>query len=556
MTDITLEAIRAVITGMIFGFVLFTGLKCNFHRQHGWRFITVGFGMLLFGSILDITDNFESLNRFVVVGDTEVEAFLEKVVGYLLGFVLLAVGFWHWLPVMAALKQARRLQDFAEASGDWFWETDADHRFTWFSERVEAVTGVPVDFHIGKSRMEIAAEQVDDEKWQRHLETLAARQPYRDFRYMRRGHDGRVQYVSSSGVPVFDAEGNFKGYRGTGTDVTENVEAQNRVTNSQKQFMAAIESVSDGFALFDPDDRMVMCNSRFKEQNPDLAPKIAPGITFEEMLRDNIAENRILDAMGDREAFIRKRMEQHRNPSEPLIQKRLDGRWLEVREEKMPDGSTFLVNTDITVRKRAEHALQRAKEQSDLANRAKSEFLANMSHELRTPLNAIIGFSEFIGSETLGSLGNDSYRTYVKDISDSGRHLLTLINDILDLSKIESGAVELNEANLDVHEVIHSVVTLVRIRAEEGGVRLVLDCPDELPMLRADERMLRQILINLLSNAIKFTNADGEITLRAWARDKAGYVFQVADTGIGIALEDIPKALSTFGQVDGDLDRK
>ena len=144
------------------------------------------------------------------------------------------------------------------------------------------------------------------------------------------------------------------GYRGTDADISAEVKAEEMAANVQRRFMAAIESVADGFALFDADDRMVFCNSRFKELNPDLAPKIVPGISFEEMLRDNIAAGRILDALGDEEAFIRRRMEQHRNPCGPLVQQRRDGHWLELREERMPEGSTFLVNTDVTERKRAE----------------------------------------------------------------------------------------------------------------------------------------------------------------------------------------------------------
>jgi PAS domain S-box-containing protein len=262
-----------------------------------------------------------------------------------------------------ALQESEgRFKDIAEASGDWFWETDADHRFTWFSDRVEEVAGVPVEFHIGKSRLELAADQVDQEKWRAHLETLEARRPFRDFRYLRRGHDGRLQHMSSSGVPVFDAEGNFKGYRGAGTDISAEVKAEQLAASAQESFMAAIESVSDGFALFDADDRMVFCNSRFKELNPDLTPKIVPGVTFEELLRENIAAKRILDALGDEEAFIRERMERHRNPRSPLVQQRRDGRWLELREERTPEGSTFLVNTDITERILAEEALRESEE--------------------------------------------------------------------------------------------------------------------------------------------------------------------------------------------------
>ncbi len=134
--------------------------------------------------------------------------------------------------------------------------------------------------------------------------------------------------------------------------------AQAGTATGQEQFMAAIESVSDGFALFDADDRMVFCNTRFKAMNPDLAPELVPGVTFEELLRDNIAANRILDALDDEEAFIRERMAQHRNPTGPLVQQRRDGCWLELRQERTPEGSTFLINTDITERKRMEEALR------------------------------------------------------------------------------------------------------------------------------------------------------------------------------------------------------
>ncbi len=200
--------------------------------------------------------------------------------------------------------------------------------------------------------------------------------------------------------------------------------------------------------------------------------------------------------------------------------------------------------------------LTMAKEQAELANRAKSEFLAAMSHELRTPLNAILGFSEIIKNETLGPAGSLKYREYAGDIHESGQHLLDLINDILDLSKTESGTDELHEDKIEIPETIRSTLKLVGHRAEQGGVRVELEFPDQLPALRADERKLKQILVNLLSNAVKFTDAGGVVTLKAWCRMDSGYVFQIADTGIGIAPEDIPKALSRFGQVDADLNRQ
>ena len=453
-------------------------------------------------------------------------------------------------------SREQHLKDFAAASSDWFWETDADHRFTWFSDRVEVVTGVPVKFHIGKSRLELNADQIGQEKWRAHREILEARQPFRDFRYLRRGHDGRLQHVSASGVPVFDAKGNFTGYRGTGTDISAEVKAKEMAASAQERFMAAIESVSDGFALFDADDRMVFCNSRFKELNPDLAPSIVTGVTFEELLRENIAANRILDALGDEETFIAKRMEQHRNPSGSLVQQRRDGSWLELREERTLEGSTFLVNTDISERKAAEEAMLSAMKEAEIASRIKSEFLANISHELRTPLNAIIGFSEIIKDERLGPVGNTKYRDYVDDINEAGQHLLALINDILDLSKIESGADDLREEDIYIPDFINTIMKVGNVLARTGNVELESNVPDDSPWLRADERKVKQILLNLLSNAIKFTPSGGKITLKIWSHPETGYVFQVIDTGIGIAYEDIPKALAPFQQIDGGLNRK
>ena len=179
-----------------------------------------------------------------------------------------------------------------------------------------------------------------------------------------------------------------------------------------------------------------------------------------------------------------------------------------------------------------------------------------MSHELRTPLNAIIGFSDLMDSQTYGPLGDSHYVEYAHDINKSGLHLLDLINDILDLSKVESAKDELNEDRVDISEVIESTATLVRQRALKESVALRFELGEELPMLRADERKLKQILVNLMTNAIKFTNSGGTVTLRAWSRPDSGFVLQVEDTGIGIAPDDIPKALSQFGQVDSALNRK
>ena len=211
---------------------------------------------------------------------------------------------------------------------------------------------------------------------------------------------------------------------------------------------------------------------------------------------------------------------------------------------------------DVSQRNLLAEELALARDEAKAANKSRSEFLAMMSHELRTPLNAVIGYSEIIKEETFGPVGSPKYREYVCDINDSGRHLLNIINDILDLSKLETGRLELLEVDVDVVAAVNASVRLIRERASSGDVALELDCGKELPTLRADERKLKQIFVSLLSNAVKFTDPGGKVTLSAWCRPESGYVLQVADTGIGMALEDIPKALAPFGQIDSDLNRR
>ena len=204
------------------------------------------------------------------------------------------------------------------------------------------------------------------------------------------------------------------------------------------------------------------------------------------------------------------------------------------------------IETHLTL-KRADDALRNSE--------ARSLFLANMSHELRTPLNAIIGFSDMIFGEMLGPVGNDEYQKYAGLIKDAGEHLLVLISDILDFTKIESsGGIDLDEKTVDAAALVRSCVATIRERPDSADVQIEVDIDEEsLPLMCADETRIKQIVLNLLSNAVKFTPSGGTVTVRFWYEDDSGFVLQIADTGIGI--DDIPKALASFQQGVSMLDR-
>ncbi len=214
------------------------------------------------------------------------------------------------------------------------------------------------------------------------------------------------------------------------------------------------------------------------------------------------------------------------------------------------------LESEISERRRVEAELREAKERAEIASRAKSDFLAMMSHELRTPLNAVIGFSEILSTEALGAIGNKEYRDYAEDIRLSGTHLLSLINTILDLSKIEADRFELSEEEIDFADTLASVLPMVQEKIAVAELTLSIELPEILPRLHADARAIRQVLLNILSNAVKFTPEGGRIAVTAMTTRTEDFIVSISDTGIGIAEADQALVLEPFRQADSSLARK
>lgn len=325
--------------------------------------------------------------------------------------------------------------------------------------------------------------------------------------------------------------------------------------DSETKNRTVIENIAEGIVTIDTKGRIESFNPAAEEMFGYTAEEaLGNSVNFllsEEdrsqhdsyIKKSNIHESRIVNAARDLSA---QHKDGHPFPIEITVST------MELQGEKKFIG----IMHEITSRKNAEHKILESQKQALTANRAKSDLMANMSHELRTPLNAIIGFSSTIKEEIFGPIGNDKYREYLEDIHNSGQHLLELINDILDVSAIEAGALELNEEDVSPYNITEAMMRIIRPRAEAGQVIVTSSIDATLPQIHVDERRIKQVLLNVLSNAVKFTPQGGEVCVSAGLNDGGSLAISIRDTGIGMDTKEVEKAMSKFGQVDSGLDRK
>ena len=587
---------------------------------------------------------------------------------------------------LSARRPAENMARFIDSAADWVWETDEDDRFTLMKGEVFRELNFSTEVAIGKTRKELADLgdlAAEAEKWAYHDAIIEAREPLRDFSYMRTTQGGGRQIILINGSPHYHSDGSFAGYRGMGRNITEaesvrldtsltrqrldfiisgsganlwdwNIEtddiwfsrgwidllglseeefrafrlvdylhpddvtghetvltrhlkgevqlydsqlrirknddewlwlqctgycsrktgsnkavrfsgqaiditklkdAEAALKQSEARYELAFKATSEGIWEWDIEPDTVFLSPALLGilgYSPDIRP--ASSKTLEERILD---EDRIIHRTALRN-YLRGKSPNYecvfrvRTPGGSIRSVRSRG-----LAEFGPDGRAMrMVGSfaDITEIREKELALNIALEEAEIANRAKIEFLANMSHELRTPLNSIIGFSETIRDRFFGE-SSEKYTEYAYYVCDSARHLLDLINDILDVSRIEAGEMPILESDITVPDIMASCARLIDSRVRERRITFSQEIQRDLPRLRADERRMKQIFVNLLANAVKFTDPGGVISFSCDYTEQKGMSFVITDTGIGIPEDKLASVMEMFRQVDGSFTR-
>ncbi len=451
----------------------------------------------------------------------------------------------------------QQFRDFTDTASDGVWETDINHRISYLSGNRFKQDDFSVDSFLGKKLREFLDDESiaqDPVKWAQHREDLSNHRPFRNIEYPINNVNNELRYFRVNGNPLFDPSGEFLGYRGTGSDITDQIESDEKIRKYQQMIGSLLENTQEGYWNVDNSGSTV-------DVNAAMCNILCRG-------RDEIIGKGIYDFVDEenKQVFIRQleiRKTGEMGAYEIALQ-RPDGTNIHcinnatpIFDNKGEKSGSISLWTDITQLKNTTKALENAAEEAENANKAKSLFLANMSHEIRTPMNAIIGMSHLVLQTDL----NKKQNNYIEKVNRSASQLLGIINDILDFSKIEAGKLDIEVVNFRIEDMMESLLSLVGLKSEEKGLELMFDVVVDVPhALTGDPMRLGQILTNLTNNAIKFARPGGEIVVSIRPEeDRETQVllnFSVKDSGIGMPAEKRDTLFEAFTQLDSSTTRK
>ncbi len=426
--------------------------------------------------------------------------------------------------------------------------TDTQQRITWVNAGFSRITGYSLAEAEGRTCRELLHWPDDNAAPVGDAGTAGTDTP-RQVEFRLRTKDRREVWMASDLQPTLDDQGAVIGTMEIGTDITARKRAENEMRRADALLRGSIDALDDAFALFDPDDLLVLCNERYKDLYPLCAHMMLPGNSFEAIIRVGAERGEYPAAIGRVDDWVQDRMATHRQPHSQLTQELASGRVLRIIERRMADGHTVGFRVDIT-------DLTQAHRAAEDASRSKSQFLANMSHEIRTPMNAILGMLRLLQNTTLAPRQLD----YAVKCEGAARSLLGLLNDILDFSKVEAGKMTLDPRPFRTDRLLRDLSVILAANVGTKPVEVLFDIDPALPSsLVGDDLRLQQVLINLGGNALKFTER-GEVVLalRVIETSETGVLleFAVRDSGIGIAPENQARIFSGFTQAEASTTRR
>ncbi|MFC1541763.1 PAS domain S-box protein, partial [Candidatus Latescibacterota bacterium] len=451
----------------------------------------------------------------------------------------------------ALLESEGNLRSVFDNMQDAYYRTDKDSRLIWYSpsaaemlgyENPEEMMGIDVanNFYADPSKRDLLLKKLSEKGKVTNYEVELLR------------HDGSTLTVSTNSSYYRDKDGQISGVEGSFRDVTSLKQAEQVLRESEERFRLLVQNSSDTIVILDAEGIQRYVSPSI-ERITGLKPEEVTGISAIEILHPDdipLITEKLAESIANPGGTVRAEY-RHRCK---------DGSWISLEavatnllEDSRVNG--IVVNTrDVTERHQHELELYKAKEEAEVASKSKSSFLANMSHELRTPLNSVIAMSDILMEKYFGDL-NEKQEDYIKDIRDSGQHLLSLINDILDLSKVEAGYSPLEISNVDLKMLLDSSLIIVREKSLKHGIELSFEVDDNVPNIQADERKIKQVVFNLLSNAVKFTPDGGKVGIEAHLEKEVVQIC-IWDTGIGLSEDNMEKIFGEFVQTETSLTKK